>query len=772
MDGRAGCGCFPARRLRLFACCLADPSCLVTRSLLILVGGLLVAWMSGPALTPTSTSTAWAQPTTEADTLRTPWPQPMGMNLFGPDDVDLDTVTARSHDAGHLWTVDDLPVELLERRYDFPIDDTWRNLAQQGLLRLGDCAASFASEQGLVLTTQSCLRETTSAMRDTAWADGFYASTLEGERPLDGLYADRMVEVTDVTEAVEEALSDAETLVERAEARAEAKSAAADRLVDTREDVTHAEVVARHGASYVAYGYFRYEDLRLAFASEPALRAVPNVRDAATYPRSLLDMALLRVYDDKGEPLEPPHHFGWARDGSLPGDPVFALQHPAPTHRSATSAQLAFQRDVDLRAQMHVHEARRDSLASATASENADPRVRRVYDDAQSAQHATAGRVHALQEGYVMARREAAEQALQDSLTDADAEDFGGLVDSMAALQAERRELAPTHRAFVGIDEAATSTPVLRRALLAAAWSERVGDGADADALAELEGDLEAIEDWPAELERPLLADRLYRVARELGADDWPAADTLDADAAAALASELLAESVLATAASTADAVADGSLDNADPAVDVARAFYGAYRDYQSRWTSLDAREKALTSQLEELRRAGTEGPRSPDGTGTPRISDGLVLPFSYDGTRAPPYTTFYGLYSTPTGSVLEAGSLPERWAPMPGDLDASTPLSLVSTNDVAGGASGAPLLNRNLEVVGLVADRNVQGLAGDYLYMPDEAMRAVSVDVRGMRHALRTVYDAQRLYLELTGGPFVESDDAAAAVPDRFQSR
>jgi S1-C subfamily serine protease len=111
---------------------------------------------------------------------------------------------------------------------------------------------------------------------------------------------------------------------------------------------------------------------------------------------------------------------------------------------------------------------------------------------------------------------------------------------------------------------------------------------------------------------------------------------------------------------------------------------------------------------------------------------------------------------------------LPERWRNLPSEFDLSTPVNLVSTNDITGGNSGSPLLNKDLEVVGLIFDGNIESLAGDYIYMPDRGMRSISVDVRGMIEALDVVYGADRLVREVTGQSFVPSEEAADAAASR----
>jgi hypothetical protein len=141
-----------------------------------------------------------------------------------------------------------------------------------------------------------------------------------------------------------------------------------------------------------------------------------------------------------------------------------------------------------------------------------------------------------------------------------------------------------------------------------------------------------------------------------------------------------------------------------------------------------------------------------PDATFTLRLSYGQVKGYPMNGTQAPSKTTLYGLYDRAQSFDYRGPwELASRYKEGRAKLDMATPLDFVTTNDIIGGNSGSPVINRAGDVVGLVFDGNIESLVGDFVYN-GEANRTVAVHTAAMTEVLKKLYNAPGLVKELLG--------------------
>jgi hypothetical protein len=570
----------------------------------------------------------------------------------------------------------------------------------------------------------------------------FYAGTRSEEAALPGMYAEQVVGVETVTAAVEAARSATEG------GRAQAIEAVERKRQAEAEPDRRVEVVREAGGTrYVAYTYRRYDDVRLAFVADRAVRGSGRLGTPLSYPQHAWDVAVLRLYEDD-RPLQTPQHLEVRAQGPRPGDAVFAVAHPPTTRRAETHEQLAFRRDVSLPARRAVLAAGTDRLHRyVDTARSVEAPWRDRLAEAEEAHRRVRAQLEALRNAYVMARLQSRDRQLRRAAgNDSSApSERGEEMDRLASIQEEKRALAPDYRTFAFLMHPAHSSATLRRALLA--YRGQRGDTAAAGTVEER---LEAISAQPAALDAAALADHLQHLHRHVADSTVRRALPPPASAPSIVQGSIFSDPQQARAR-----VQQGALPDDDPALSLVATLYDPFARFREAWTALRAEERRLTDSLARRRHQAAGQPVTLPRNRALRIADGRVQGYPYNGTVAPPFTTFYGLYERHHAlrATGNAGELPRPWRTPAGTLERATPLTTVASTDLGGGAYGGPLLNTSLQVVGIVADGNVQSAAGQYLFLPGR-MRAVAVDLRGVLEGLSAVYEADRLVREMRGNP------------------
>lgn len=690
-------------------------------------------------------------------------------------EADPDRARVGRFDFGKMWTFEYPPGEYFSETYGFDADDEWFERIRLSVLRIRGCSASFVSPNGLVATNHHCVRgDVAQASRDgeDLLADGFYAAALDEERPT-GNYADQLIAIEDVSDEVFGASDRAATDEERERIRGETLEAIEARLLEQHagqgDSIWVQMVPLYHGGRHSAYVFRRFTDVRLVVAAELQMGFFGGDADNFTYPRHDLDFALLRIYDRDGVPYRPQHSLRMSDEGVERGDVVFVVGNPGSTNRLRSIAQLEYQRDVEVPVRIGFYTSRLDALDAFRQAEPERARAMNIGNrmfGLSNSLKARTGQLAALGDPMIMARKSDAERQLQAAIGESTelSDRYGGLFDRLAAIQQDKAALAASYGAFYALGNPTYSSATVSRAVAALGYLEAQARGAAADAMEEAKGALLRFRDHPVPLEQGYLAVRFADFQRYLGLDHEVTRMALEGRSPSDAAAALMERSALSSAERTAEAVESGSLSMDDPAIRLAAAFLPMYRGYRQSSSSLSREESRLESDLGRVRFEVYGRSVPPDGTFSPRITDGVVKGYEYNGTIAPPYTTFYGMYDlySSHGPGTE-WDLPERWRTPPQGLDLSTPLNFISTADTYGGNSGSPAVTPELELVGLNFDRNIEGLSRDFVYLPERG-RNIMVDVRAILAALDAVYDADRILLELETGRLYETEAAADA--------
>jgi hypothetical protein len=656
---------------------------------------------------------------------------------------------------GKMWTFENPPLAYLKAEYGFSPTQQWLDALRLASLRYGNgCSASFVSPRGLIMTNHHCTRDNIAAVQgDKDWlTNGFYARSLDEEVKVPDLTVQQLVAMRDVSTAMDEGIQsgDLEDEIARKRRLNEAKIIEAAKA---EHPDRQAQVVKLYqGAIHQLYLYKVWDDIRLVCAPHLQTAHFGGDPDNFTFPRYSIDFAFCRAWEN-GKPADTSaHYFRWNSDGVRDQELVFVTGNPGTTKRLLTYAQLEYMRDayhpmvnetIDHRLEI------RKRLAASEPEREKDLRTEIL--SLENAQKAFRGYYAGLVDESMMAQKAKAETAFKAKvMADPQARDRFGAAWSRLAKVAQTRTQTEAVRRF----QTTAGHPVLGRAVAIV----NAVDDSTPEALRGRLRDQAArpLKGGPLDpLGRADFIDHLERARRWLPEGD-PWLKAVLGDRTPDAVARMLDESRLYDEAFLAEVLEGGRsavASSDEPALVMARAISPLIDANRKQNDELTAVEDAQGALIGQALHAVYGTSVSPDATFTPRFSDGVIAGYPCNGTLAPHRTVFHGLYAR----NLEFGNqypfnLPKVWVDRQDRIDLSKSVNVVSTNDIIGGNSGSPLVNSDLEVVGLVFDGNIEMLPNRYLYRSD-LPRSVSVHADAIMEALQKIYEADRVAEELREG-------------------
>ncbi len=682
--------------------------------------------------------------------------------------LNLDTVKAGKYDTGTMWTFDYPPLKYFKEKYNFTPSEEWLDNVRMSALRFANyCSASFVSADGLVMTNHHCGRESVAEVTkpgEDLFDNGFYAKTLADERKVPGLYVDQLVAIKDVTNDIQSAMNKGKT----PEEKVMFQRAEMEKLQKQYEKETgyRAQIVTLYnGGKYSLYGYKRYTDVRLVFSPEASLGYFGGDYDNFTYPRYDLDCNFFRVYEN-GKPLHTEHYFHWSPEGAQPGEPVFVVGNPGHTDRLKTVAQLEFLRDVQYPRTLDLLNTLVDIYSNAIAQHpELKAKLQNRLFGFSNSQKAYTGMLAGLRDPVLMQRKVDFEKKFQ---AEVDAKpnlksEYGDLWNKIAALQGQKSKIANVSYALSINPYTSSRYFLIARDVINLADQLKLPESERGKQYkgAELDSTIDNLipQNPNTDLDNAMLKVQIAKFYKYLTSDQSIVEKITGGNTGDAAVNYMLDNTVLTNSDKLKALVKEGPdaiLGSSDPFI-----YFLVKTDAQR--TKLQSEEMQIASEettySQELGKAlfdvyGTSIP--PDATFTLRISDGVVKGYPYNGTIAPPFTTFYGLYDRYYSFGKEyPWNLPERWQNPPADFKLSTPLDFVCTSDIIGGNSGSPVINEKAQIVGLAFDGNIESLPGNFIFTT-KTNRAVAVQSVGMMEAIKDLYKATRLSDELEAGKIV----------------
>lgn len=654
-----------------------------------------------------------------------------------------------------MWTFDGFPAEQVRETYGWAPDQAWLDHVRNSAVRLtGGCSASFVSGEGLILTNHhcvaSCLYDNSTDATDYL-DDGFIASRREDELPCPGQQAEVVTGITDVTAQVMGAIGEltGEALTKARDAKiAELESAGCPDTETTRCQV----VTLFGGGQYKLYTYRKYSDVRLAWAPEDRAATFGGDPDNFNFPRYSLDASFLRAYEN-GKPVETPNHLEWNPRAPEEGEITFVVGNPGSTSRLFTQSQLAFEREVRLPVTVATMSELRGRLIRAM--DESPEKAREGLDllfGVENSLKVYIGRMKALNDPAFTSKLAAAEEELKaKSAGNAEIGDPWSTVeeamDAYRALYFPLRFTQPSGDLY-----GYAQTLVFAAQERAKPNAERLPGFTDS-ALPLTEKrllDERPVYPWVDEL---MMEWSLSKAREYLGVDDPDSKLLLGKESPEQLATRLESGTRLADPAYRKQ-LWEGGLAaieaSDDPMIQYALKLAPRQRELEALADAQYSGPLAVAgAKLADARFAAYGDTLYPDATFTLRISYGQVKGWTERGNEVPIRTTMGGTFERATGNP--PFDLAPAFAANEAKIDKSTTYDFVTTNDIIGGNSGSPVIDKAGTVIGAAFDGNIHSLGGNYGY-DGTLNRTVAVSTAAVQEALETIYPAPALVKELAG--------------------
>jgi hypothetical protein len=644
------------------------------------------------------------------------------------------------------------------------------------VVSLGGCTGSFVSPEGLIVTNHHCVQgalelNTDKKQNHNLVEDGFLAATRAEEKsagPAQRVYVAQAFK--DVTKDMRDGLGKIKDPVARkkeSDNRMKALLAACER---DRPEIRCSVRPYFGGGLYIQSESLEIRDVRLVYAPARSVGDYGGETDNWNWPRHTGDWSFYRAYVGKdgkpadyspdNVPFQSRSHLQVTTAGLSPGDFVMVTGYPGRTARTRTASeihhevewalpyQIAFLKERYAIAESHVAD---DSATGTKATVLKQQIQNRLAND----QGVLAG----LTKGDLLPQKDALDQKIKQWAARPGHEADKQAIDKLEQLDAEIRRTA---RVDFDRERAFDGSRLLSTALELTQWADERTKSDEARRPGYQDRDLRpasaAQRQFTRRFDRTLdrAAFRLALVrALQLPATDRPwLAALLDSKPGARIDEPQIDKALDAWYG--AQQIEDEKLRLAlletgtlaqlkaskDPFIKAAQRIWPVVKAEQARG---DARQGesllALPSYVAAMKEV-LGGQLAPDANGSLRVTYGTVKSFK-PGSKEPadsPFTTASQILGKDTGkepfnspSKLLAAIKAKNYGPYADPaLGGELPIDFLTDLDTTGGNSGSPTLNRKGELVGLLFDGTLDGVASDFVFNPTTT-RSICVDARYM---------------------------------------
>jgi hypothetical protein len=633
----------------------------------------------------------------------------------------------------------------------------------------GFCTGEFVSAKGLVFTNHHCGYDAiagVSTPEENHLDDGFWASSYEEEIPIEGLYIELLVKADNITDSILPAVADMDD-----SERSGAIRAIIGRIEDREAENTGLKVQIKsmyNGNQYFIFYRKRYTDVRLVGTPPQSIGKYGGDTDNWMWPRHTGDFSIFRVYADANNepadysesnvPYKPMRHLKIDLNGISEGDPAMIMGFPGSTDRYLTSyamkevieqtnpAQIDMFRSVTtaMKKEMDKDDAVRLTLAPDYAS---FMNVLKLYT----------GQIEGMTRVMdAVAVKEAEEKKFAtwlDKQDGATQEKYGSLMNDYAEAYKGLSEINYPfyYKRYAAILPSYGGLALALEQLEAILSDKEASD----DEIEAIKASImeEADASYPTmygNIERDVIVSMLLVMHENLPAEQQPTALKAILSSAAGSTPE---EKIRIWATAAIENSVFGTREQleaflAKPKLKTLQKdeLYRYFTGINEEGLSLLPEFRQHRSAISSLNRIYTEAtmqmyadkPFYPDANFSMRLTYGKIWDYSPKDAVNYHWQTYLEGVMEKMDNNDEEFMVPDelfrlynandlgRYADETGDV----PVCFLSDNDITGGNSGSPVMNKRGDLIGIAFDGNYEGTPGDYVFDP-EMNRTISVDIR-----------------------------------------
>jgi tetratricopeptide (TPR) repeat protein len=621
----------------------------------------------------------------------------------------------------------------------------------------GGCTAEIISKDGLLLTNHHCgygsIQKLSSVDHDYL-QNGFWAKNREEEIPVKGLTVTFLDRFEDVTQQVTTALNSATNTKAKEEAfKTISDQLAAKAIGDNK--FLKGRVVSFYGDNqYYLVISKVYTDVRFVGAPPSSIGKFGYDTDNWVWPRHTGDFSMFRVYADKDNnpaeyspgnvPLKPKKFLTISLKGVQQNDPAMIMGYPGRTNRFMTSYEVKETSEITNAIAIEVRGIRQNILMNDMV---ADPKIRLQYSSKYAGSSNFWKKAIGMNETFkklkVLERRAAEEKAFEEWVA-ADpkrTEKYGTALSEVKSAIEGRAGLQYTQKYFA---EALNSIELTSAAVRFAPKTENNQSERGSGRPGGVSDPSEFYKDYNVATDMKVAKAMLKIVKEKVQKNELPdiykAIDTDFNGNVDAYVDDMFNRSVFVSEEKLKKALTEGkkAIEN-DPAYlagkNISETLAKYSREIETYRTQYAKGQKQYIAGTLEMN-AGKA--MYPDANFTMRMTYGKVLSYSpKDGVTYNYQTTLDGVMQKEDPNNWEF-VVPEKLKELYANKDfgqyalkdGRMPVAFLTNNDITGGNSGSPVMNKKGELIGTAFDGNWESMSGDIIFEP-KLQRCINVDIR-----------------------------------------